>query len=318
LGSGAPTAGRAPRARRQDTLVTTVYELEPAAPLGGRHRPLAYYFPSLRSIAALGAGLVVYTWPAHVEQVATYLHALDAPAVVVGRELESAPRYAQIQEIRTRQEFHTKPWRDRCHVLCHAKLAWLAEQAALNPFTSERCYWIDAGLAYPGLFPRRYLPDYLVDRCALFTPRVLDALREADGPPIGAPPTSRSARSLVLIGKRPPEGPLLHNIPLDHHLAFSGHDQRPIDTHVVGALFGGAPERIPGLYSDYDGVLAAMLAADLLGTEENVLTILYHRDPSSVMLLPFTTWYHQDSHLRPEPGELPFYHLFEALAGQLT
>src|SRR4051794_2758314 len=174
---GAPSRGRAASARRRDTLVTAVYDLDPAGPLGGRHRSIEYYFPSLASIAALGAGLVAYTRPEHVECIASHLGALGVPAVVIGRELESVPRFAQIQEIRTRQEFQTKPWRDRCHVLCHAKLAWLAEQAEASLFGSDRFYWIDAGLAYPGLFPLRYLHDYRVDRCSLFTPRVLDALR---------------------------------------------------------------------------------------------------------------------------------------------
>lgn len=223
--------------------------------------------------------------------------------MVVGRELEAAPRFGQIQEIRTRHGFHTKPWRDRCHVLCHAKVAWLAEQAESNPFTSDRFYWIDAGLAYPGVFPLRYLPNYLVDRCVLFTPRVLEAL---------------SPRSLVMIGMRPPAGSqMLHNIRLEDHLPFVGKGSRPIDTHVVGALFGGTREAVRGLYADYDGVLGAMLDADLLGTEENVLTILYHRDRSSVALRTFTTWYHEDSVVRrPDPSEVPFYRIFEELAGR--
>jgi len=315
-------SNRALPPRCRDTLVTAVYALDPAGPLGGRHRPVEYYFPSLASIAALGAGLVVYTWPADAERIASRLGDLGASAVVVGRELESAPRFVRIQEVRTRLGYQTKPWRDRCHVLCHAKLAWLAEQADTSPFGSDRFYWIDAGLAYPGLFPSRYLQEYLVDRCALFTPHVLDALRElngseTEGPPTKESPTTRSDRALVMIGKRPPEGTQLHNVLFDDLLAFSGGDGPRIDTHVVGALFGGTREAVRALYAEYDGVLTAMLDADLLGTEENVLTILYRHDPSRVALLPFTTWYHEDSLVRrPDPDEVPFYRVFETLAAE--
>jgi hypothetical protein len=290
-----------PPARRRDTLVTAVYDLDPSAPLGGRARPVAYYLPSLASIAAMGAGLVVYTRPEHVARLSDHFAALDAPALVLGRDLESAPRCAQIQEMRLRQRFPEMPWRDRCHVLCHAKLAWLAEQAAADPFRSSRFYWIDAGLAYPGLMPRRYLPDYRTTPCALFTPRVLDAL--ADG-------------QFVVVGQRPVEGRRMHDIPLDDHPAWIGQPGRPIEAQIVGGLFGGDPAAVAALRAEYDRVLAAMLGADRLGTEENVLTVLYHRDPARMRLLPFSTWYHEDSDVRrPRPAERPFYRIFEELAG---
>jgi hypothetical protein len=172
---------------------------------------------------------------------------------VVGRDLADAPRHDQIQEIRIRQQFHLMPWRDRCHVLCHAKLAWLAEQVEADPFGSSRFYWIDAGLAYPGLMPRRYLDDYFRDRCSLFTPRILDALA-AEGAP------------LVLVGHHPIETRHVHQIPLAEHDQWIGPGGRPIDTHVIGGFFGGDGAAVRALQADYDPVLAAMLAADRLGT----------------------------------------------------
>ena len=80
-------------------------------------------------------------------------------------------------------------------------------------------------------------------------------------------------------------------------------------------FFGGDGAAVRALHADYDPVLAAMLAADRLGTEENVLTVLHHRDPARARLLPFTTWYHEDSDVRtPRPGDVPFYRVLEALA----
>src|SRR5262249_43022193 len=150
--------------------------LDPFAPWGGRGRAATTYFSSLSSIAALGAGLVVYTQHEHVDPIARHLEALGIPSRVIGRELEAVPRFAQIQEIRTPQGIHDQPYRDRCHALCHAKLSWLAEQVEANPFASERFYWIDAGISYSALFPPRYLPDDSGSACALFKPEVLEAL----------------------------------------------------------------------------------------------------------------------------------------------
>jgi hypothetical protein len=308
LSAGFRSAGESVEWQRRDTLVTAVYDLNSTSELGGRDRPIAYYFPSLRSIGQLGAGLIVYTRPAHVQTLSQYLYEIGAPAVVVGRELEPAPHFARIQEIRIRQRFHEQPWRDRCHVLCHAKIAWLAEQAERDPFHSQQFYWIDAGLAYPGLFPLRYLPDYLGGPCAAFRPAVLDALAT------GAERGGQISRDLVMIGMQPIEGRTIHQMTLEEHLPFVGDTDGPMSIHVVGALFGGSPDAVRDLYGEYDRVLSDMLNADRLGTEENVLTILYHRAPSRIRLLTFSTWYHEDSDVRhPGHGEVPFYRIFEQL-----
>ena len=90
--------------------------------------------------------------------------------------LRGRPHFETIQEMRLRKGYPSMRWRDRCHVLCLSKVHWLAEQGRLNPFGSERFYWIDAGLSYPGLFPRRYLDTPEGFDCALFGPDTLRAL----------------------------------------------------------------------------------------------------------------------------------------------
>ena len=88
-------------------------------------------------------------------------------------------------------------------------------------------------------------------------------------------------------------------------------------THVVGGLFGGSRAAIDDLAREYDEMLAALLAADHLGTEENVLSVLYHRRPELYSLEPFTTWYHEDSgRLRPGDDSDSFFRIFERLAPQ--
>jgi hypothetical protein len=237
-----------------------------------------------------------YTKPEHVALLTAFCRQLDVPARIVGRPLEEAPRFARIQQLRVEKEYHTKPWRDRCHALCLAKVPWMAEEAQANPFSSERFYWIDAGIAYDALFPSRYLRDN-ASRCSLFVPAVLDAL---------------AAEPLVFAGQHPIMTTHIHQIPLPAHEPFLGADARPLATHMVGGLFGGGRAAVLDMAGEYGKVLDAMLTADLLGTEENVLTVLYHRKPQAATLLRFTTWYHEETaHRGAEPDDVAFYRVFE-------
>ena len=158
------------------TLVTAVYDLDPDDALGGRGHGIEYYLASLRSLAKMQAPFVVYTWPRSVDEIRRFASDQGLTWNVVGFDLARAPRFETIQEMRLRKGYPSRRWRDRCHVLCLSKVHWLAEQARLNPFGSERFYWIDAGLSYPGLFPTRYLDTPEGFDCALFGPDTLRAL----------------------------------------------------------------------------------------------------------------------------------------------
>ena len=88
----------------------------------------------------------------------------------------------------------------------------------------------------------------------------------------------------------------------------------PIASHIVGGLFGGRREEVRALYSEYDALLAEMLGADLLGTEENILTILYHRHRERFTAHTFSIWYHEDTDfIQPSADDVPFYRAFEIL-----
>ena len=295
----------AERPQAPATFVTAVYDLDPDDALGGRARGIAYYLASLRSLAKMKAPCVIHTWPRAVDEVRRVARDEGLMWNVVGFDLSQAPRFETIQEMRLRKDYPSMRWRDRCHVLCLTKVHWLAEQARLNPFGSERFYWIDAGLSYPGLFPRRYLdaPDGF--DCALFGP---DTVRALDARP-----------ALLLLGIRDAldDSGMLHTVPVRALERLAGEERGPMRTHVVGGLFGGSRAAIDDLAREYDEVLAALLAADHLGTEENVLSVLYHRRPELYSLEPFTTWYHEDSgRLRPGDDSDSFFRIFERLAPQ--
>lgn len=297
---GSDLAAIVPEALALDsTFVTAVYERRPDDVLGGRGFPLARYLPSLASIARMGAPLVVYTQAHLARRLSELLRADGADARVVACPLSSVPRFWEVEELRIRQRVHTLPHRDRCHVLCLAKFAWLAEQAHDNPFGTTRFYWIDAGLAHPGLFPARHLPRP-DGRCDLFSPAVPIALRRTPG--------------FFVFELSPLVGPNLHPVDVGDMQRIAGPGARPIATHIVGGMFGGVRDDVLRLYEEYDGILADMLAAGLLGTEENVLTILHARATSGIATQTFTTWYHEDTDFtQPAPHDVPFYRAFERL-----
>ena len=297
------SAGTRPDIHHEDaatTFVTAVYERRRDDVLGGRGLPMAWYLPSLASLVGMKAPLVIYTQARLVGGLSEFLIREGANAQVIARPLSSVPRFWEIGELRVAQRVHTRAHRDRCHVLCHAKFAWLAEQARADPFRTARVCWIDAGLSYPGLFPSRHLPRPH-GRCALFSPALAIGLARTG--------------AFTMFERSPLVGGQLHFVNVGAMQRIAGSDAEPIRTHVVGGVFGGRRDDVVKLYDEYDDVLAQMLEAGLLGTEENVLTIMYWRDRSRFAPQTFTTWYHEDTTFtQPAPHDVPFYRTFERLA----
>jgi FkbM family methyltransferase len=300
IASGEDLVGIRDAASRVDaTFVTAVYERRADDAVGGRGLPLAWYLTSLRSIVRTGAPLVVYTQDRLVGPLEEFFAAEGAPALVISRPLSTVPRFWAIQETRLRHRVHAFPHRDRCHVLCFAKFAWLAEQARRNVFGTRHCYWIDAGLASEALFPSSHLPRQSGAVCDLFSPAL---------------PAALVAESrFVVFALTPMIGRNLHSVDVDDMQRVAGAAALPIATHVVGGLFGGRRDEVIEFAGEFDRTLGELLAGDLLGTEENVLTILFHRQRDRFTARTLSTWYHEDTGFtQPAPSDVPFY---RAVAG---
>jgi hypothetical protein len=297
---GDDVAGNLPQALTLDTtFVTAVYERRPDDVLGGRGLPLAWYLSSLASLVRMRAPLVIYTQARLVGRLSEFLKREGADARLIARPLSSVPRFWEIEELRIAQRVHTRPDRDRCHVLCLGKFAWLAEQAREDPFRTSRLYWIDAGLSYPGLFPSRHLPRPH-GRCDLFSSALPIGLQRAPG--------------FTVFERSPLASRRLHSIDVEVMQRIAGSGAEPVGTHIVGGVFGGRRDDVRQLCDEYDGVLATMLGNGLLGTEENILTIMYWRDRSRFAPQTFTTWHHEDTNVvKPAAHDVPFYRTFERL-----
>ncbi|MGE0040317.1 MAG: hypothetical protein AB7H88_19980 [Vicinamibacterales bacterium] len=271
------------------TLVTGIYERQPDDALGGRGRPLDFYFESMSRLAGLGAPWVINTDPSHVDRVTDFAGTLGVPVAVVPRALAHVPRFADIQAVRERLGVRFLPIRDRCHALCFGKIAWTAAAAAAPWFGSGHVVWVDAGLAHEGLFPPR-----LREPGGAFTPAVVKAWQ---------------ASPLTLAGL-PLRAPALNDVEVAAMIAATGLPAPP-STHVVGGVFGGARRAVLELALEFDRLHAALLDRGLLGTEENVLSLFAALHPGHAVET-FDTWHHADSpHSRPAAGEVSFHRLFE-------
>lgn len=279
------------------TVVTAIYRRRSDDALGGRERPLHFYFESMSRLAHLGAPWVIYTDPDHVDEVEDFARTLPVPAEVVARALDLVPRFAQIQSLREAQGVRIQPYRDRCHVLCFAKMGWLAAEAAAPRFGSEFVYWIDAGLAHDGLFPRRLRqrPE------ETFNAAVLWSLQRHPHLTLLAHP---------LLGTRQ------HDVDIVEMTRVAALAAPP-SRHVIGGLFGGRRDRVLELAVEFEALHASLLDRGLLGTEENVLTLIAARHPERTVI-GFDTWYHEDTDFtQPAPGQVPFHLPFECWARPL-
>jgi hypothetical protein len=293
----------------QVTFVSALYKLQHDSLVGGRSYPLAWYFPSLRSIGQTKAALVLYVWPQHVEEITEFCAQHFETFQVIDRDLAGFPFHERIQELRIQKEYHLAANRDRCHTLCLNKFYWLREQALLNQFRSEAFFWIDAGLAHEGLFPAKYLPrtEFRTATCSLFNSALPRNLAKS------------TDRFLFLAQHTGGELCMMHEVAIPAMKNCLANRATCLDKHMIGGLFGGKATAIAQVYTQYEALLTEMLERELLGTEENVLTLLYFQNPAYFTLKGFETWHHEDSPTGLfKPQTLPFYQVFEAISKVLS
>src|SRR5690606_16474430 len=106
---------------------------------------------------------------------------------------------------------------------------------------------------------------------------------------------------------------MMHDVAIPEMKKCLGNQSAFLDKHVIGGLFGGYAIEISKIYTQYELLLTNMLQQELLGTEENILTLLYFQNQSYFSLRTFESWHHEDS-LEGlfKPEAIPFYRIFEA------
>jgi len=130
-------------------------------------------------------------------------------------------------------------------VLVLQKLAWLEEAARSSPDTT-RFFWVDAGLTRTVAAP------------------AVTSLGQGVG----------DGQLRLFVYPYPVSAPEIHGLSRAELTRLAGGEV----THVVrGGFFGGAPSAIRAARAAYDPLLAEVLAAGALGTEESLFSILHRR-----------------------------------------
>ncbi|MFN0263225.1 hypothetical protein ACKTEK_05025 [Tepidamorphus sp. 3E244] len=221
-------------------------------------RPFSFYGEHLDALLSLDVPLVVYGDPD-----------MPVPASPAARQvvptdhisLERFRHFNLVQSIRSNPAWRDgAPWLAASpqaglahyNPLVMSKLDWLARVASENPFGTNNFVWIDAGITHT-------VPLELI-RAAL----------------AGTALKKHLTRFLVLTYPYAANHEV-HGFDHGEMARLSGVSR--IEWVARGGFFGGDAGYIREAARLYDAMLEHTLSAGLMGTEENVLTILAHLHP---------------------------------------
>jgi len=247
----------------QVTIVTGLFDIGRDSLNKSFRRPFSYYVENFKKLLSIDYPMVVFGDEElrHIvearKHAPTYFISTDLNRL---RETETYPAIVAARE-RLREKFSMRPGvikapqatLDLYMPLVSQKIYWLRDVARLNPFGSDHFMWVDGGIAghfkrfstryFEGNF-RSSLPSYMQNR--MFFVRF---------------PIRRDAEEL-------------HGFEKGKFDEWAGE---PLDHAVRAAVFGGDAASIERTVPLYDEILRATLAEGLMGTEENIMTIMVCR-----------------------------------------
>ncbi|WKW51019.1 WlaTC/HtrL family glycosyltransferase [Rhodomicrobium lacus] len=244
------------------TLISGLFDIGREGLKKSYKRPFSYYLDNFRRLLAVAYPMVIYG----DEDLRGIIEArTHAPTLFISTDpdtLRNTDIYPAIVAARdnVRRKATTSRILDSPQAtldlympLVSQKIYWLRDVARLNPFGSDHFMWVDGGIAghfkrfstryFEGNF-RSSLPAYMQNRMffVLF-------------------PIRRDAEEL-------------HGFEKGKFDEWAGE---PLDHAVRAAVFGGDAASIERTVPLYDEILRATLAEGLMGTEENIMTIMVCR-----------------------------------------
>lgn len=248
------------------TLVTGLWDIK-RGELKDFHRSFDHYLESFSQLLTLDFNMVIYV-PKELEQ---FVHARRhfTKTKIVIRELLDFRRsfdfFKEVQHIREKHSWnHRADWLTNSpqakleyyNPIVMSKFFMLHDAGVMNPFNSKYFFWIDAGLTNT------------VD---------IGTLKNMDKLPIHMQKTKKKFLMLSFPYINSNE---VHGFGSNEFAKMCGVNQ----TEYVcrGGFFGGTKEKIHKLNFDYYDFLRASLKKDLMGTEENILTMISYHFPNEV------------------------------------
>jgi hypothetical protein len=252
-----------PEAEMSETIITGIIDIGRGDIDGPFARPFSFYLESLSALLRMDQPLIIYVQKQYEDWVRR--HRTKGKTVIRTVELEDIeafPFFERIQSIRTSEKWvrqaawlKDSPQYRLAHYvpLMMMRLDWLQNEARLNPFGTDRVYWLDGGI----LSNWRY-----------------------------------KAFGRQVIGKRiPGRRFLVYSFPYRRSKEIHGFPRsacaqfcrvRTIRWVCRGGLCGGPLDYVHQVGKHIGEIMSETLDAGFMGTDENLLTIMAYRHPELI------------------------------------
>lgn len=160
-----------------------------------------------------------------------------------------------------------------------SKINFLKMAMDHNYFSSEKYYWVDAGLFHNGLIPSSLggMERYMKPKDETFWPNPNNICK----PDLIDKLAHTINDELLFIGMTNP-----HFVPN----WWNDIAQTPKEMHIVGGFFGGNKDALSAICSVFETLAGQIFARGELTLEEDILTIIVTKNKYAY--LKFDTWFH--------------------------
>lgn len=219
---------------------------------------------------------------------------------VKNKELNDYFFSERIKNQSTKKEYDKNHPRRSLHVQW-AKISILEEEMK-DMLDDQKIYWMDAGLAYPGLFPPRYNPNmeenekFIYTNDNIFKNHDFSLLLNSD--------------VAVNIAKEEKILVLRLNVPIKSQEKVEGTAEDI--GRIIGGFFGGTVLDMKIFISLFKYKLNALLENDKYYSEESIMTYIVDKNRHLFNIKSFDTWHYPNStHGKHIDGQKSFYNIFE-------
>jgi len=260
-------------------FITCIYSNLHGTQFGGRNDREDHYKYSLLSLLKMtDADFVCYTSGSEYENLCDFFY--NGNNITKNKlkikifDLENnnfkdlINKYKDVNDIKKSQ---------RCFEIQYMKFIW----PTLEDMTYDYYFWIDAGLSFDGLIPKKYLNtdnNKIGFNSPLFNNNFLKNLIKKCGD------------KCVMITKENSKFFYANTVDPKHYTTYNS------SRHVIAGLFGGKKEIMNEIIKIFKEYLDKITNEDkVLYYEEAIMSLMNCNNPELFINLDFDTWYHEDT-----------------------